>query len=801
MRLVITEKPSVARDLARVLGVSGRGNGCIEGPNLCITWCIGHLLELEQPSAYRPEWKSWRMAELPMVPDTFRLRPRKTAADQWKVVKRLLKDKRFTSVVNACDAGREGELIFRYAYQLSGSKAPVERFWVSSLTDKAIRAGWEAIGPAAAYDPLADAARCRSESDWLVGLNATRAMTCKVQAAGGNALLSVGRVQTPTLAMIVARDQEIEAFVSEPFWQVKAEFQAERDEETTWKATWYRTGAAAEPVRKGEVDRAERIARAEHAEALRRAVSGRTGKVVLATRKERRDPPPLLYDLTELQRRANRRYKMSADHTLNIAQELYEKHKLLTYPRTDARYLTTDQVDQIPEVLQGLSALDVYRPFVEQILEQGITPSKRWVNDAEVGDHHAIIPTGRRPNPSGLSPDAKRIFDLVARRTMAALMPHAVIDTAKIEVEVPVDVELPPELGGTPRFRARGRVIREPGWQVVDPPAKRKDTLLPHVEQGDSAAVLSAEGKQGQTRPPKPHDDASLLKAMELAGRDLDDAQLKRALRGAGLGTPATRAAVILTLLQRKYVVRRQGALRATEKGTALIQAVPVTELKSAELTGRWEARLSKMADGKEDRAAFMQAVTEHLHGIIDAIRNAPEVPPLKDPDRERKVGRSLGKCPVCGTKVADRGPVFACDTGRECAFVVFKTMCKRKIPAKAVKAMLKDGVSDPLKGFKSKKGTDFDAALRWDGDAGRVQFVFADRKATPPPPAGPAPKKSLDPVGMPCPRCDGHVIAGRAAWGCSNFRSGCEFRVSFADTPPEKLAGDLSRNKESAWS
>jgi len=832
MKLVVAEKPSVARDLARVLGVRGKGEGCLEGPDLRITWCIGHLAELEDPAHYAPEWKRWSFETLPMIPAKFDLRVRGgDIKDHFAALKRLLRDKGVTEVVNACDAGREGELIFRYVYELAGCNRPVRRLWTSSLTDEAIRAAWDRLRPGDAFDALADAARCRSEADWLVGLNATRALTCLARQGGGEQLLSVGRVQTPTLAMIVARDRAIAAFVPEPYWMVKARFTAgEGETRGTWEATYFQRaaerGERGERPEGGEPEApvAERILDKATAEAIAAATNGQTGAVSEADRKRIREQPPLLYDLTALQRRANERYGISAPRTLEIAQALYEKHKLITYPRTDARYLTPDQVPGLPALLEGLAGLPVYRPFAEALLAHPIAPGKRVVDAAEVGDHHAILPTGRTPDAARLDPDERRVFDLVARRLMAALSPDALFDATTLIVEVPPKGPLPP---GVPAllYRARGRVCREQGWRAVDPPGKSREVDLPNVGRGDPAEAADVRIVEEKTRPPRPYTDSTLLGAMETAGKTLDDEALKRAMRHAGLGTPATRAAILETLLARHYIERQARDLRATPRGCALIDAVPLDELKSAELTGRWEARLAAIAEGRDAREDFMRDVGDHVREVVAAIAGAAP-PPAEVSEKEATA--DLGPCPLCGTPVREGKSVFACDTGRACTFVVWKTMSTRKISARMVRQLLKDGRSELVKGWRSKAGKPFDAALEWR--EGKVQFAFAPReeldrgprpgeppreeplvstraaegpsrsaerapakanapRSAPAKPATKAPRAAKasppdvprSPVGLPCPACGiGRTVRGRAAWGCDRWREGCRFVLPF---------------------
>jgi len=775
MRVIVAEKPSVARDIARVLGATLRARGALRGNGLVVTWCHGHMAELEDPAHYSEQWQRWAIATLPMLPERFAIRVRKDAHDQFAVVADWLNDRETVDVVNACDAGREGELIFRYVYELARCDKPVMRLWTSSLTDEAIRRAWASLRSSADFDRLGDAARSRAEADWLVGLNATRALTCRARDVGGSGLLPVGRVQTPTLAMIVARDREIEAFVPEDFWQVRATFTGRGPtgpEGGTWVATWFAPGDEAPEAREDgprQVPTAERLPNEPLARAIAAAVDGQAGTVETADRRRTTEPPPLLYDLTSLQRRANQRYGLSASQTLAIAQALYEQHKLITYPRTDARYLTPAEVSLLPSVLAGLQPIGPYQPFVDALLAKGPPrPGKRVVNAAEVGDHHAIIPTGKTPSSSGLSTDEKRIFDLVARRLLAALDEDALFDVTRLVVAVPPAAHVPlDEVVARPlRFRARGRVCRREGWRAVDPPGASREVDLPAVEPGDRADASEPEVKKGQTRPPRPHNDATLLRAMETAGRALDDESLMRALRGKGLGTPATRASILQTLQDRGFVRRAGRDLHATGAGCALIDAVCVDALKSAELTGDWEGQLSTMADGRgPSRSDFMDAVRRYVTEVVQALVDGD--PPAVDP---AQVGPSLGTCPACGAPVRKRGRVWSCDQGRACPFVVFGTMSQRSISERMVQQLLREGRTRPVKGFKKKRdGSRFTAGLMWDEGEQRVRFWFPDRAADAPGPR----------VGQPCPECGrGTIIKGRRALGCSRWREGCGFRA-----------------------
>lgn len=763
---MVTEKPSVARDLARVLGASRSGPGWIDGDGLRITWCVGHVLELEEPGAYDDRWRRWSLETLPIVPEAFRLRVRPGAEDVWRAVRAALRDPGVRDVVNACDAGREGELIFRQVYAQSGCRAPVLRLWTSSLTDEAVREAWARLQPASRYDPLGEAARCRSEADWLVGMNATRALTCRSREGGGDVLWSVGRVQTPTLAMIVARDRAIAAFVPQRYATLKVRVDAQRG---SFDATWFRRRAPADdrPGADDEAAPAERLPDLATARALGDVVAGREGTVVEARRRTRREPPPLLYDLTTLQRRANQRYGLSAQRTLEIAQALYERHKLITYPRTDARHLTSDQVGELPGILRGLSGLDVYRPHAEAVLASGpIRPGRRVVDDSEVGDHHAILPTGRTPDPGRLSVDEKRVYDLVARRLLAALSPDAEIELCDVVVVVPPSGPVPEAAEDPPAFRAKGRVVRRAGWLAVDPPGASREVDLPPVDDGEPIRVVRVEPTEGETRPPRPHDDASILRAMETAGRALDEADLARALRNAGLGTPATRAAILQTLLDRGYVVRDGKALRATPLGVALVESVPVEALKSAELTGRWEARLADVAEAREPSDRFSRSVEAWVRELVGELAAAPlsaQAAARRPPD-----GPPIGSCPSCGQPVAPVGGRFRCVA---CAFSLPAAVAGRKLTKTMLRALLKDGRVEAVDGFTSKAGKPFRAGLRLEG--GRVALWFPER----PPAAAPAAPPPVA-VGEACPACGrGEVMRGRTALGCSRWREGCGWR------------------------
>jgi DNA topoisomerase-3 len=698
VQLIVAEKPSVARDLARVLGVRPTGKHSFEGPDRVITWCVGHLVQLDEPAAYDSRWKAWRLDTLPMLPSPLRLCPADHAADQLKAVVALLQDARFAQVVNACDAGREGELIFRYVYQFARSRIPAMRLWISSLTDEAIRRGFQGLQPGARFDALGDAARSRSEADWLVGMNATRAVTVRgrtAEAGRDSPLASIGRVQTPTLAMLVARERQIRVFVPRDYWEVRAELRTEVGAKLT--ASW-RYGKVA---RLAALDLAETICARDAAHA---AAGGDRAVCVESVRARTvKEPPPLLFDLTALQRTANRRYGLSAARTLEVAQALYERHKVLTYPRTDSRHLTADMVAELPALIASLGSVPQYAAFATHLAGQTLKPGKRVVDDSKVHDHHAIIPTGNRVELERLDRDEARLFDLVARRFLGAFYPDAEIAVTEAWIRAGVAAGKPPATSGDSkkgddkeppmldklppepdRYLARGRVRLVPGWQAVagsdggDDDGSKKDRdsgELPPLAVGQVLAGTFAPLAK-KTTPPARYTEATLLGAMESAGKTIDDEALRAAMKERGLGTPATRAAIIETLLRRKYIERAKTALVPTDAGIALVgqvEALPVASLASPELTGAWEARLAQIARGEDTRAAFMADIERYVRELVDAIRGTRSTPAPAASSTPAVLGTTTGlRCPRCKQGAVISGArAWGCSRWRDgCAFV-----------------------------------------------------------------------------------------------------------------------------------
>ena len=652
--LVIAEKPSVARDIARILKCSAKGDGCLFSEQYIVSWAIGHLVTLAEPEDYSPLWKRWNMESLPIIPENIKLKPIAGTRKQLNILKKLMNSKEVNQIICATDSGREGELIFRYIYQINGCVKPVKRLWISSMTDAAINAGFASMKDGKEYDALYESARCRSEADWMVGMNASRAFTVKY-----GALLSVGRVQTPTLAIIAARQKEIDAFVPRDYWEVHAEFA-----DPSYTGVWF------DPQTKDS-----KIFEKEKAEDIAKKVRGKSGVVDDVTTERKRVPPPQLYDLTELQRDANKRFGFSAQKTLSIAQDLYEKRKMITYPRTDSRHLSDDMIPKLPSVLKRLD-VDPYKPYVSYALGLPSLPvGKRLVDNAKITDHHAIIPSDTNPRLASLTPDELKIYDLIARRFIAAFYPAYVYDITSIISLVEGE-----------RFLTKGNTVAERGWMELYPQdLNDKDApILPNVKKGDPIKVKSVQCPKKKTQPPKPYTDATLLSAMENAGRFVDNEELAEALKESGLGTPATRAAIIERLAEVGYITRKAKSLVPTEKGMKLIEAVPA-ELKSPETTGKWEKGLARVAKSGMDPDKFMASIKRYVIFLISSARASEKSIEFPAEDRKKKRGRKaavikLGACPKCGTgEILENTKAFYCTRWKDgCTFTIWKDALER---------------------------------------------------------------------------------------------------------------------------
>lgn len=632
--LVLAEKPSVGRELARVLGCKRGGEGYLEGDRYVVTWALGHLVTLADPDVYEKKWEKWEMEDLPMLPQNMKLVVIPQTARQFRVVQGLMKRGDISDLIIATDAGREGELVARWIMVKAGWKKPARRLWISSQTDKAIKEGFAHLRPAAEYDALFRSAQARSEADWLVGLNVTRALTCR-----HNAQLSAGRVQTPTLALIVAREQEIRQFVPREYWGARIKAGG-------FAATWRDKNNNARTFDKAT---AEKIAAAcEKGEA-----------VLTQVRKMRRmTPPPAAYDLTELQRDANKKFAYSAKETLNLMQSLYEQHKLLTYPRTDSRYISDDVVPTLSDRLRAVM-VESYKPFAQQIMRARPLQTRYLVNSAKVTDHHAIIPTEESPDLWQLSGPERNVYDLVVRRFLAVLLPPCEYE----EVELTLNVS-----GHT--FTAKGRIIQNAGWKAVYDRAyslEEEDEevqTLPPVQQGQRMKLTSVAVTSGKTPPPPRYTEATLLTAMEHPQSQVTDPSLRKILEEtSGLGTPATRADIIEKLFSAFYIERRGKELVPTSKGMQLVELAPA-DLRSAALTAQWEDRLARIAKGQEQDRKFVEEMRSYATRLVAAVKTSDAK--FTHDNQTRKV------CPDCGKYLllvkGKRGEMLVCPD-RECGY------------------------------------------------------------------------------------------------------------------------------------
>jgi DNA topoisomerase-3 len=715
--LVIAEKPSVARDLADALpGTFENHDSYLESEDTVITFAVGHLVELTDPEDYDERFKKWRMADLPIVPEEFRLRPRdKKAEKQLKVIHKLLKRDDVDRVVNACDAGREGELIFAYIYETSGVDKPVERLWISSLTKTAIAEGFEHLRPGEQLRQLEAAARSRSEADWLVGMNATRAATIRGRAWVGG-VVSLGRVQTPTLALLVKREREIQAFVPEPYWLVHAQF------DPRYQGLWF------------EGDET-RLKDSKRADAIAAKASGAEGVVESVERKEQSERSPLLYDLTSLQRDANRRFGFSARRTLQAAQSLYEDKKAITYPRTSSRWLSGDLVPQLKPTAATLEPIGEYGAAARYVLALQQLPLARVVDDRKVDDHHAIIPTDVGHDVSRFSPDERRVFDLIARRFLAVFHPPA--RYARTTIVTLVEEE---------RFRTRGKLTLEPGWRGVyglesdadkqarqDEEQENESAELPALDQGQRVKCASAEVEAKETKPPPRYTEATLLSAMETAGKLVDDEELREAMKESGLGTPATRAETIETLIRREYIERAGKDLTPTPKGLQVITMLEEHPLTSPELTGNWEKRLTDIEHGQDERGAFIKDIEDFTRATVEKIADL-------DKEKLRPERVELGPCPRCGAEtgeiIKENSKAYGCTSWKSreepgCGFVIWKRVAGRTITPELARQLLEEGrTKEVVSGFRSRAGKPFRARLVLN-EEGKVEFDFPARAET----------------------------------------------------------------------
>lgn len=629
-RLIIAEKPSVGRDIATVLNCRERKTGYICGDNDIVTWAVGHLVGLSYPDEIDERYKEWNIDDLPIIPDTFQLKVLERSEKQYEIVKELMNDPEVDRIVCATDAGREGELIFRYIYQMAGCNKPVERLWISSLTYSAIKKGFENLKPASEYDNLYESARCRSEADWLIGMNGSRAYAIENDMKR----LSVGRVLSPTLSILVQRELEIRNFVPEHYCEITASFDGY-------------TGRMINPENEGSEDWSRFPMNQK--DAMEEYVNSHSsvGTIISCVYNEEQQPAPQLYDLTSLQRDANRIYGMSSKWTLDTAQNLYEKYKAITYPRTDSRYLSSDIKSTLNKRLENIH-MDELKPYVNKALSSDKDLFGRFINNRGVSDHHAIIPTGEAKDTENWSEAEKRIYDLIARRFIAMFLSDRTViqQTVKTSIEDRV-------------FLSHGENITNPGWSEVDTGRDSNIPSLPDLKEGDHIRIVSMRVRTDETKPPYPHTEASLLTAMEHAGKIVPEDSIDDKETEFGIGTPATRAAIIEKIIEKEMAVRKRKSLIPTEYGIKLISILPEI-LQSPQMTGEWEAKLARISKGEESPSAFMDGIRTLTKEVVSYA--------VKQGDTGIKDANSVGKCPLCGSPVKEYEYSYYC-VNKNCDF------------------------------------------------------------------------------------------------------------------------------------
>ncbi len=688
MKTIIAEKPSVAREIARIVGATKREEGYFEGGGYAVTWAFGHLVQLAMPDGYGV--RGFVRDNLPVIPETFMLIPRQVKAEkgykpdsgvmaQIKVITRLFNGSE--QIVVATDAGREGELIFRYLYHYIGCSTPFVRLWISSLTDKAIREGLRNLENGSKYDNLFLAAKARSESDWLVGINGTQALTI----AAGRGTYSVGRVQTPTLGMVCERYWENRRFTPEAFWQLHIAVDGNND--GTVKLSSSGKWKEKEPA----------------TVLYNKVKEAGTAAVTKVERKEKTEETPLLFDLTTLQKEANAKHGFTAEQTLGIAQKLYEK-KLVTYPRTGSRYIPDDVFAEIPKLLAFIGAMPEWKGKVQ--VKAG--PTRRSVDGGKVTDHHALLVTGEKP--LFLSKEDNTVYQMIAGRMIEAFSEKCVKDTTTVTAEC-----------AGAEFTVKGSIIRQAGWRAVHGEEDKEEISIPDWQEGDTLTLKGCSITEGKTKPKPLHTEATLLSAMETAGKEVEDDALRQALKDCGIGTPATRAAIIETLFKRGYMERCKKSLVPTEKGLALYSIVKTMRIANVALTGEWEKELARIERGELPADTFRKEIEAYTREITSELLSCDKLFARKD---------SGCKCPKCGTGTMQfYGKVVRCDNA-ECGLPVFRQKANRTLSDEEIKDLLTEGHTKLLRGFKSKQGKSFDATIAFDGEF-NTTFVFPEKKTT----------------------------------------------------------------------
>ena len=788
--LIIAEKPSVANDIAKTLGGFTKHDEYFESDDYVLSSAVGHLVEIAVPEEYDVKRGKWSFANLPMIPPHFALNPIQKTESRLKVLNKLLKRKDVGALINACDAGREGELIFRLIVQYAKAKQPIKRLWLQSMTPGAIREAFGHLRDDTEMMPLADAARCRSEADWLIGINGTRAMTAFNSKEGGFYLTTVGRVQTPTLSIVVEREEKIKQFVSRDFWEVRGEFVCAAG---IYEGRWLDTA-----FKKDENDperRAERLWSQAAADSIVAACRGKIGSVTEES-KPTTSMAPGLFDLTSLQREANARFGFSAKNTLGLAQALYEKHKVLTYPRTDSRHLPEDYLATVKETMSTLAENNNYYQFAAQVLNNNwVKPNKRIFDNTKISDHFAIIPTTLAPK--SLSEPEQKLYDLVTRRFMAIFFPAAefLVTTRYTEVS-------------GHQFKTEGKVLTNPGWlavygkEVIDDKAGKEGEssgTLVAVAKGEKVKTESVVAHSLFTKPPARYSEATLLSAMEGAGKLIDDEELRDAMAGKGLGTPATRAATIEGLLNEKYLIREGRELIPTAKASqlmTLLRGLDVTELTAPELTGEWEYKLSQMERGKISREEFMREIAQMTQIIVKRAKeyNNDTIP--------GDYATLTTPCPNCGGVVKENYRRFNCT---KCDFSISKIPGSRQFEVSEVEELLTKRSIGPLQGFRSKMGRPFAAILKISRDEEiknyKLEFDFG-QNADDDENAEGIDFTGQTPLGA-CPKCGSGVFEMGLAYVCEKTVAkpkACDFRsgriILQQEILPEQMIKLLNEGK-----
>ncbi|MBY0122674.1 DNA topoisomerase III [Bacillus sp. S/N-304-OC-R1] len=716
-KLIIAEKPDQGSTLASVFKIK-KHQGYIEIlPNdvfpkgAYVTWAVGHLCQLSAPEKYQSAWKKWSLSTLPIIPEQFQYEVTKDKAKQFQIIKSLLSNPSLTEVIHAGDAGREGELIIRNILRLTKSKLPMKRLWISSLTPKAIKDGFLSLLDETDTRNLYYEAYTRACADWLVGMNASRLYSLLLQQQGFSDVFSVGRVQTPTLALIVKREKEIENFVSEPFWEVQAKFNINGK---TYSGKW---------IKEGET----RIKTIDLAEKISAFCQGKQAEVHKVQAEKKEFLPPLLYNLSSLQADANSRFKFPPKKTLDVLQKLYQRG-IVSYPRSDSRHVTKGEAELFPDILKKLENFSDYHEMFP-LPVTSLIDNKRYVNDKKVTDHYAIIPTEQVPRMDKLTPDEKILYDLIVRSLIAAHYDKAVTEYTTVKTIV----------DGRAEFQSKGKVQLEEGWRKVIPSfEKDNEPELPPLQQGEQGAVKKVEVKESKTQPPKRYTEGQLITLMKTAGKHIEDKELEKILmKTEGLGTEATRAGIITMLKDRNYIDINKNVVYATPKANILIEAIGSEILASPEMTAKWEQRLKDISNGEASPRQFMDQTSKMVKHLIDATVEHAKGWEFKEEDRDgftpgkstQKRTVTIGKCKLCDGKVIDKGKFYGCSnySKQKCPFTISKKIMGKAITQKLLKQLLNDGVTELVDGFKSKDKL-FTAKLQWEPTEQRVKFLFSNQ-------------------------------------------------------------------------